>query len=368
MTSGRAPLARRLLWGVLAAGLAVWGLEWGAAGIERLLPTRRTLPTPSPHQNATPTALQEAERALAAQPDWGTQIPLAEDPDLGWALKPGATFQGAGVTVRINARGERGPDMLPRQPGEERLLAVGDSSIFGDGVEQHEVFLSVAARLLEQAWGVRVSAVNLGVPGYDSGQSARQLVREGPRANPTWVVVGNLWSDVYRADAASAVADSRYVVPLRPHLRRFATYRLLRRLLEPFLVTHRVGWADSDDDFGTLGATRIPLPAYLANMRTMADTAERLGSRVAFLVLPAPTDRDVVPPPSTVLAFRAAMRQVAKERDAPVLDGPALFAQAENGLGLFKDHVHPNVQGHLLLGVGLADLLRDAGPPPPEPE
>ena len=120
MISRRHPLARRLLWAVLATGLALWGLEWGAAGIEHLLPTQRTLPTPSPNQKVTVPEVREAERALAGQPDWGTRIPLAEDPDLGWALQPGATFRGSGVTVRINNRGERGPDLPPRQPGEQR--------------------------------------------------------------------------------------------------------------------------------------------------------------------------------------------------------------------------------------------------------
>jgi lysophospholipase L1-like esterase len=311
-------------------------------------------------------AVEEAERALAAMPDWGERIPLAEDPDLGWALQPGARFQGAGITVRINNRGERGPDLPPRAPGEQRLLAVGDSSIFGDGVEESEVFLSLAARILEQAWGVEVSAVNLGVPGYDSSQSARLLEREGPREEPTWVVVGNLWSDVYRADRAPGAADARSLLPLRPGLRRLASYRLLRRLLEPALIRHQVGWAASDADIGEEGATRTSLRAYMANLRAMAATTERLGGRVAYLVLPAPTDLDVLPPPATIQAFRAAMRRVAAERHAPVLDGPALFSEAENGLGLFKDHVHPNARGHLLLGVGLADLLKDEGPGPPD--
>src|ERR1044071_5197917 len=65
------------------------------------------------------------------------------DPELGVRLEPGATeavaFGGNPVTrVRINRDGFRGDELPP--PGVDDVLVVGDSQVFGLGVEQDETF------------------------------------------------------------------------------------------------------------------------------------------------------------------------------------------------------------------------------------
>ena len=84
------------------------------------------------------------------------------------------------------------------------------------------------------------------------------------------------------------------------------------------------------------------------------------GIQPVFLVLPAPMDFDTVPPPETVIAYRAAMATVAREAGAPLLDGPSLFKK-EGSMNDFIDQVHPSRSGHARLGHALADLL--AAPP-----
>ena len=365
---GTPSLRRRLGFTALVSVVLLLGVEGLARALESsVLPFERHLPVAAPIVGLGdfPEIRAAVERLGDERPDWGTRIPLAEDPNLGWALAPNADFRSGGVDIRSDERGLRASD-LPRFADDElRLLSLGDSSVFGTGVEAEEVFLSVARSVLARAWGRPVVAVNGGVPGFSSTQSlelGRQLV---PAARPTWVVVANLWSDVYRRPESYRDQDRAALASARSALRHSAAYRALWRLLTPVLTARKVGYIDARDDIGEVGTARpcrVALPDYAANLAAIADLCAQLGARVAFLILPAPMDQDAVPPPHAVQEFRATLRRVAGERQAPLLDGPALFAASDAGLALFDDHVHPSVEGHLLLGVGLADLLKDLPP------
>ncbi len=359
-------LQRRALFALLACGLALLGLELLARGLEAtLLPVRRSVPIPAPVVGGQFPSIHAAVEELRAEhPDWGESIPLAEDPQLGWALAPGAQFRSGGVRIRSNERGLRVSDLPSFEDGELRLLSLGDSSVFGAGVDADQVFLSVAGHVLARAWKQPVAALNGGVPGHSSAQSlslARQLL---PEARPHWLVVANLWSDVYGKEHEYLLENQTYLPALRGRLRVLASYRVTRRLLLPWLESRKVGWMVDHDDLGGLDGgvpTRVAPSAYVGNLRSMAALAQEQGGRTAFVMLPAPMDLDRAPIPPTVLRFREAMRAVARELDAPLLDGPELFRSSGATIGFFQDNVHPTDDGHRLLGVGLADLLLELG-------
>ena len=74
------------------------------------------------------------------------------DSDLGVRLEPGAQAriqfrENPLTTVRINSLGYRGPE--PRAPSPDEILIVGDSQVFGLGVEEDETFSSRLANLVD---------------------------------------------------------------------------------------------------------------------------------------------------------------------------------------------------------------------------
>src|SRR5262245_33429982 len=76
------------------------------------------------------------------------------DPALGVRLLPGESmrlaFGGNPVTtVRINRDGFRGADLPP--PGDNEVVVVGDSQVFGLGVEENETFSARLEGLLQGA-------------------------------------------------------------------------------------------------------------------------------------------------------------------------------------------------------------------------
>lgn len=120
------------------------------------------------------------------------------DAELGARLAPGAEQKfklrtNPLTSIRINAAGYRGAELPP--PSKDEILVVGDSQVFGLGVEEHETF---SARLAEKT-GRQV--VNGGVPTYGPGEYTA-VVREmlEKRTPSTVVYVINMANDLFETE------------------------------------------------------------------------------------------------------------------------------------------------------------------------
>ncbi len=367
-------LKRRLVWAVLAALLGLGLIEGASAMLERtLLPLDRTIPSPSPVNDGAHQfnrAIDADYKARRARGDLPTQtaapLPLVASKTQGWTMAPDQEIETGGVRYRSNTQGMRSAEVQAKEPGEIRLLTLGDSSVYGHGVPEPYVFGAIAAARLGVDLGRPTNIYNGAQPGHDSGQALATLREFGATISPDWVVVATLWSDIYHVRERNPFdpTGDRYLPGARDMGRRFATYRVIWRALGPWLASQQVRWMVSRDDIGALespggaGTTRTPLGTYVQNLRAMGQLARELGGRPVYLILSAPIDLDPVPPPDTLTAFRTAMRAVAEEQGAPLIDGPQAFSEAGASLGFFIDAVHPNREGHLVLGEALAAGLK----------
>ncbi len=161
-------------------------------------------------------AVEGVSRALF--PSWAPRTGrLAEfwryDPVYGWAHEPGRVGKfashGFDTTVRINSHGFRGPERsFDKSPGRKRVVVLGDSYVWGFGVEQEELFTT----LVEDRLGPGVELVNLAVSGYSTDQELLLYRNVGRRYTPDVVVLVVASNDV--ADNARAVAYVVYGKPL----------------------------------------------------------------------------------------------------------------------------------------------------------
>lgn len=94
----------------------------------------------------------------------------------------------------VNPSGFRGPAFTPKPAGGFRVIFLGDSFTFGEGVRNEDTFPEVTARLLRKD-GRRAESCNLGVSGYNTTQEADVLKIFGFDLKPDVVVLGYTLND-----------------------------------------------------------------------------------------------------------------------------------------------------------------------------
>lgn len=94
----------------------------------------------------------------------------------------------------VSPSGFRGPAFTPKPEGTFRLIFLGDSYTFGEGVHNHDIYPEVTASLLRKK-GRLAESCNLGVGGYNTSQEAEVLKLFGFGLNPDVVVLGYTLND-----------------------------------------------------------------------------------------------------------------------------------------------------------------------------
>jgi lysophospholipase L1-like esterase len=213
------------------------------------------------------------------------------DPRLGWALAPGARTRQSNreydTAVRINAQGFRADREYSHAParGVTRIVALGDSFTFGQGVEIQEAWPSILERRLGKA-----EVVNLGVPGYGVDQQLLMLESRGLHYQPDVIVLGLHTPDIFRNTSAS---HGQFAKPL---------FRIGDDGLELTNVpTPPPGTPVPARDSGLLHRSRLFRMVYVRMerhgtgnvweitegiLRRMADTASGAEARLFVLLLP----------------------------------------------------------------------------------
>jgi len=136
--------------------------------------------------------LAEAVLRLVWQPG-GQQSVIRADPLYGWALRAQTrmhsvdTDRGLHYSISTNALGQRDDERPRDKPeGVRRVLFVGDSFIFGAGVESDER----CTDRLQAELGLHVDIVNAAVSGWGTDQEFLYLCNEGLALQPDVVVLG----------------------------------------------------------------------------------------------------------------------------------------------------------------------------------
>jgi lysophospholipase L1-like esterase len=191
------------------------------------------------------------------------------DPRSGFALIPG--FSGPffrGTRVDVSSLGLRDREYGPKQPGEIRVLSLGDSFAFGYGVENADAYCKVLERRLRSRFpGVPIAVVNAGVGATSTRHMILQYERLRDVLHPDLALATfTAGNDVVGNWDFDGQLRQHVLTPLGPLGRHSHLVRLVRKALFPitFYFENRAPWevAYTIEQLAilehTLAADRVP--------------------------------------------------------------------------------------------------------------
>lgn len=293
------------------------------------------------------------------------------DPSLGWSHIPNAKglFKafGSRTSVSINSNGFRDQERsYDRDQSRYRIVALGDSMVWGYGVEQERVFTAVLER---RRPGLEV--INLGVSGYGTDQELILLHQEAWRYRPDLIMLVFVENDfqtnvrrsvylvyqkpVFEFSTDGALRLTNTPVP-RPQAWQRAASALVRHsflgnLFASAYYRFTVKRRPASLDAGASGERR-PFPQDAEERITAAllleiqRTAQRAGSEF-LLVL----DR---------MGLRGDEREdFFRSRNVRVLNLNSVFPEGETKELYLPDGVHWSALGHEKVADRLLKYLED---------
>lgn len=250
-------------------------------------------------------------------------------------LKPSREWVFQGARTATNSHGFRGHEYTLLKPaGTTRIVGLGDSVMFGWGVDQDAIY----THLLEQELGTaarRVQVLNLAVPGYNTMQEAALLKAKGLAFAPDVVLVNYCLNDwaapFFLPNEGGGIVEKSVLFQL-------LSVRLGRNAEREYTAmqgTDKVVAALGE--IGRLGQERripvifyaYPQPLAEAEQRRLRQIAEAAGLRY--------------------VDFYAPFERYYREHGLPGIEGLAVKA----------GDVHPNPEGHRLIANILKPKLAE---------
>jgi len=276
------------------------------------------------------------------------------DPDLFWRLKPelrefavSGSIRGNAIDFRVSTHdGLRGVKRLAPKTGI-RILALGDSTTFGLGVEDRETWPAVLRERLS-ATGMDVEVVNAGVPGYTAFQGQRFMQERGFALQPDLVILtfgfndADSWGSRSDSETARGLELRRWERPLR-HSRFYGGIRAL---------LHRR--TDVDEGKSPASPRLTPREFYL-EMQDLAGDIRAHGSEVVFVIWPY--RNQILFRTTERVKYQKITHILGKTEGVAVVDLVQPFIRAD--APLFVDHVHANAAGCRVVAEALAPRITE---------
>lgn len=279
------------------------------------------------------------------------ESPFEIDPLLLWKNRPGK--------FNHNSLGLRGAEIDPsKKQGELRILILGDSSIYGDGVSPEETM----ARHLETIFsnnnpGMAVTVANGGVCGYSSCQGKyffRELI---PAVKPDIVVIGYFHSDVKKERQEDlGIIHQNALTGLRRVLFKSTLYLTLRKEigLAKFYL-----WGRKERRQGSSSAcNRVSTTDYGENLRDIIELSRKNGAKTLLIRMQHPAN---VYPSSPwwqdAEKYLQVHEEVATETESPIVDIWNLFSMYPPGEVYTNDLLHPSSYGHYIIAQEIYNCL-----------
>lgn len=287
--------------------------------------------------------------------------------DIFWGLTPNLKNKpflhkelGTYFKVSTNSHSMRYREIpTGRQENTIRIMALGDSTTFGWGVENDETYPARLEALLKEKYpNENIEVIDGGVPGYTSFQGLNHYKVNAGRYEPDIILFGYIVQDARKV----AVTDKQQAIEAAGvgYLADSPLYklRLVRYLAQRYEFIR--SWLHNDDAKGKKdkkgGVYRVPLDEYRENIELFVKYANKTRSRLILFGFPL----EVV---GYTKAHRELLKKSAEELHLDHFDPSAYIAEAARRKTLYfpKDKGHPNAAGCQVIAEQVEKYLDESG-------
>jgi len=242
-----------------------------------------------------------------------------------------------------------------RSEGEFRILAIGESTTFGLGVDREMAYPEVLERNLNQGSGKKIVVVNVGVPGQTSTSILRNIRYQLDKYRPHLVLSLFGANDINEAlnDMSSRVAFGFCVPRFVANLRVYRLACIIRdyALYAPKVEEHGA-WVFFDPDQRSPNGDWVENPFFLEqlelNYGEIIEEIRSCGSRIVMLSYLRSN-----------AALRARFEKISQEGEVPYID---LHSPETDSPEYFnEDFFHPNEKGHEAMAEKIEARLVELG-------
>lgn len=305
--------------------------------------------------------------------DFGDLLMASAYPRLVYQFKPHLVdVRWKEVSVSTNSQGFREvTEPGPRDARTIRILGLGDSVMFGLGVEEDERYMDVLEERLNQDFpAARWQTITIAVPGYNLVTEVEALKRYGLAYEPDLVIYGFVFNDFC---LPNFVSRRRSVWSFDSFIKYYwnrsgAGEHLVGRtevVLEGQGLDPAILKAQDRELFQQFYCTAdnfTPEYQYLVGeenfhgaLRELAQIGRRRGIPTVFLSYGSARGADKIPLPEgmTFIAFDRLYRWYFRRHGYSRI--------TESDLVLSETDIHPSAKGHRMVGNALAERLARLG-------
>jgi hypothetical protein len=272
--------------------------------------------------------------------------------ELKYDSNPGGYFdQNNGLTYELNNRGFRGPDFeTHKTPGNLRVMVLGDSFTFGEGVQLEHTFCRRLEVDLNQHAGQPVEVLNISTSAWGTDDEINYFEQAGMAFEPDLVLVVYVFNDADYAGGLDLWENFRTAYENRylkfSYLASFCYATVKRQIYGKQYIDELLAgaleeenkWAESLD--------------YLSKGMVLA---ESIGARYAVVAFPFMYELNENHP---FRPLQEMLSQYCADNGIVELDLlEAFLGQPYAELWVHPSDQHPNERGHKIAAEAMAEFI-----------
>lgn len=251
--------------------------------------------------------------------------------------------------IRINSLGYRGPE-FPADGAKDafRVLVLGDSLTFGQGVSEEDSFPEVFRNLISKKYrGKKIVVFNASNPGASTEDEAKMLEDLVDKIDPNLVVVGFCDNDIRRGSVFHVTVKSR----------KLRSVWAFSQLLNTALINANITPDYYEDILPSYDTSTDDWKAAELALEKMSKVSSERKVPVVFLYLDQNSVRRRKYEP-VIAETKTQLEEALKKNHLYFVDShEALVADGEPSYSVSKWDDHPSERAHKIYAEVLADYV-----------